>query len=788
LSPQDRIAPAPTKEVPIRRVAKFIVPIPATPTRAGSPPRPEENPAAADPQRGGSTVAGRLARLGVRQRLFALVAIIGVLFGACMVVSFTALSSGKAATASAESFTQIDVEVNNSYLDWTAADDAATAYVSLAQLGTISPSVVAQNWAQSAAAYRQALTKLNLVATTSGASANSAFVAEVHGVDADLAAYNAYSLRVHADVLAGRADAAAIIIGVTNGPASDKVRADYVRLEGQFQAYSHELAVTADGSANHNGLLLYLFIAGAVVLAAIVIRWLIGTITHPLATVSATLREVTAGDLEVTAVVDAHDEFGEVADLLNEAIAAQRASRDGLAERGREDADTAARAKALADVVDALQNAASTDEAERVAVDAVKGSFDFADVRLVKDPARLGGEGLVAQCARTRDVALPAGDGSGNNIAVPIVVAGELVAVLDCRAPGAPVATEARLEGFRNLARSLSGTFERLNVREGQHRAELELRAKVEEILAVVNAAAAGDLTVVVPVSGADPVGQVGESLARFLGDLRRRMAIIGEDSESVAGAAEELSATASQMSLGAEDTSVKATEASETSANVSASVHSVAAASEELTASIRDIARSTADATRVASLAADAATATNRTITQLGVSSGEIGNVIKVITQIAEQTNLLALNATIEAARAGEAGKGFAVVANEVKELARETAAATEDISAKIETIQNDTEGAVTAIGRIAEIIGEINEIQATIAAAIVEQTATTNEIARSVSGAANGIGDITTIIGGVAQLASETSNGTGQTERAASELASVAARLQGLVAEFRC
>jgi methyl-accepting chemotaxis protein len=241
-------------------------------------------------------------------------------------------------------------------------------------------------------------------------------------------------------------------------------------------------------------------------------------------------------------------------------------------------------------------------------------------------------------------------------------------------------------------------------------------------------------------------------------------------------------------MSLGAEDTSVKATEASETSANVSASVHSVAAASEELTASIRDIARSTADATRVASLAADAATATNRTITQLGVSSGEIGNVIKVITQIAEQTNLLALNATIEAARAGEAGKGFAVVANEVKELARETAAATEDISAKIETIQNDTEGAVTAIGRIAEIIGEINEIQATIAAAIVEQTATTNEIARSVSGAANGIGDITTIIGGVAQLASETSNGTGQTERAASELASVAARLQGLVAEFRC
>ena len=145
----------------------------------------------------------------------------------------------------------------------------------------------------------------------------------------------------------------------------------------------------------------------------------------------------------------------------------------------------------------------------------------------------------------------------------------------------------------------------------------------------------------------------------------------------------------------------------------------------------------------------------------------------IKVITSIAQQTNLLALNATIEAARAGEAGKGFAVVANEVKELAKQTAKATEDISRKIEAIQGDTHGAVEAIGQIGKIINQINDIQNTIASAVEEQTATTGEISRNVAEAAKGSTEIAQNITGVAQAAREHDRGRGQHQQAADELA---------------
>ena len=218
----------------------------------------------------------------------------------------------------------------------------------------------------------------------------------------------------------------------------------------------------------------------------------------------------------------------------------------------------------------------------------------------------------------------------------------------------------------------------------------------------------------------------------------------------------------------------------------VSRNVQTVATGSEEMGASIREIAHNANEAARVASDAVGVAESTNATVTKLGESSAEIATVVKVITSIAEQTNLLALNATIEAARAGEAGKGFAVVANEVKELAQETARATEDISRRVAAIQADTGSAVGAIGEITEVIARINDFQVTIASAVEEQTATTNEMNRNVAEAATGSGEIAANIAGVAAAAGTTTEGVADSQRAATELARMSAELQTLVNRF--
>jgi methyl-accepting chemotaxis protein len=173
--------------------------------------------------------------------------------------------------------------------------------------------------------------------------------------------------------------------------------------------------------------------------------------------------------------------------------------------------------------------------------------------------------------------------------------------------------------------------------------------------------------------------------------------------------------------------------------------------------------------------------------MSRLGASSVEIGNVVKVITSIAEQTNLLALNATIEAARAGEAGKGFAVVANEVKELAQETARATEDISRRVEAIQADTGNAVAAIGEIGRIIARINDYPLTIASAVEEQTATTAEMSRSVTEAAGGANDIAGSIAGVAQATQATTATLTEADTTVTQLSQLASQLQHEVARFR-
>jgi methyl-accepting chemotaxis protein len=285
-----------------------------------------------------------------------------------------------------------------------------------------------------------------------------------------------------------------------------------------------------------------------------------------------------------------------------------------------------------------------------------------------------------------------------------------------------------------------------------------------------------------------DELGTISKAASDAVDGLRNAIVSLGNDAEVVQSAATGLSTISQQLSSNAEETSMQGSVVSAAAEQVSKSVKMVAVATQEMDSSIREVAKQAADAARVATAGVKVAVTTNATVGKLSHSSQEIGKVIKVITSIAEQTNLLALNATIEAARVGEAGKGFAVVATEVKELARETAKATEEISHQIEAIQADSRAAVDAISEISEIINKINDIQNTIASAVEEQTVTTREIGRSVNEAATGTSEIARNILDVASAARNTSEGIHTIKRSASDLSNMSSTLKLLVSQFSC
>jgi PAS domain S-box-containing protein len=279
----------------------------------------------------------------------------------------------------------------------------------------------------------------------------------------------------------------------------------------------------------------------------------------------------------------------------------------------------------------------------------------------------------------------------------------------------------------------------------------------------------------------------IEDNLNNTLASLHEAIQQIGRTIDAVGRSADELTSVSQTMSATAHDNSAQATVVSASGEQISANLQTIASSMAEMSISIKDVARNAVEAAQVAKAAVAAAEKTNAIVGKLGDSSDEIGQVIKVINSIAEQTKLLALNATIEAARAGEAGKGFAVVANEVKELAKQTANATQDIGKKIRAIQTDTQAAVGSIGEIGSIIQRISGISNSIASAVEEQAATTNEMNRNVAEAARGSEDIARNITGVAHSTQAGADSAKTTQEAAKQLSAMAEDLRALVGQFR-
>jgi methyl-accepting chemotaxis protein len=306
-------------------------------------------------------------------------------------------------------------------------------------------------------------------------------------------------------------------------------------------------------------------------------------------------------------------------------------------------------------------------------------------------------------------------------------------------------------------------------------------------VLRVLEPLATGDLTHTCPVHSGDEIGRVAEACNTVVSSMRAAIGAITAHAGSVATIARDFADSSQQVIQATGSSTENTSRARDIADRVNQSMQTVALGTDRLGVAIREVADSAQRASQVAGSAVDTAGSTNERVRRLGDSSEEIMTIVKVITSIAEQTNLLALNATIEAARAGEAGKGFAVVAGEVKELASETARATEDITRRVSAIQADAEDVVSAIGEIRTVIEQINDLQGTVAAAVQEQAATTADIARNGDDALTGARDIATQIAAVADASHQTTSAVTHARDTADRLQAVSDDLTASVAAFR-
>jgi methyl-accepting chemotaxis protein len=303
----------------------------------------------------------------------------------------------------------------------------------------------------------------------------------------------------------------------------------------------------------------------------------------------------------------------------------------------------------------------------------------------------------------------------------------------------------------------------------------------------VLRRLAEGDLSARPPALGQDEIGDMGRSLTHALEELGKALSGVSSSTGRLATSSSRLGSLGARLATTATTTSEQAQSAATEMKTVSHGAGTVAAAAEEMGSSVKEIARNAGEAARVAKEAVESAERTSQSIARLDASSREIGSVVKLINAIAEQTNLLALNATIEAARAGDAGKGFAVVANEVKELAKQTSKATEEIGVRVGQIQADSKTTVEAIARIREVIGAVHDHQNAIAGAVEEQSATTREIGSSAQQSADSGARVVSTIDLVAASAQETRAASKETGETAEELKQVAGELSLLVGRFK-
>jgi methyl-accepting chemotaxis protein len=294
-----------------------------------------------------------------------------------------------------------------------------------------------------------------------------------------------------------------------------------------------------------------------------------------------------------------------------------------------------------------------------------------------------------------------------------------------------------------------------------------------------------GDLRTVVEVDARDEIFTMSEALKTMIANFRTLIQKVMSEVEHITKESDELSSVSDVSASASVELQAQTQTAASSSEEVSANVSTVASSVEELSASIKEISKNTTSATALTKQSEERANEASKVMNRLGQSSLEIGNIVKSITDIAEQTNLLALNATIEAARAGELGKGFAVVANEVKDLAKESAKATEDITKKIKAIQDDTKNAIDVIKGIIDNAVKINDVTTSIASAVEEQAVTANEVNRNIGEATVGVGSIVEVITGIMKAVNDYTDQANQVKNSSAVLKMLATELDNQIKE---